>query len=78
MTEIKRFDGFGFRVDVFKATQPTTFVERVLRHRHLERVSVIGGVLPADQARTMAKKFNETKDGLIYKAVREVPIDFIV
>jgi len=68
----------GFRVDVFMPTTLVTFMENFFRRPHLERVNVIGGKMPKLEAQKLASDLNETRDGLVYKAVREVPIDFIV
>jgi hypothetical protein len=78
MHERRLIGSFGYRVDVFKTEEPKTLLERFLRKPHLERVNVIGGLLPKGQAEEMVKIFSEKKDGLIYKAVREIPPDYII
>lgn len=78
MNERRIIGGFGFRVDVFEPSPSQTLAERLLRKPHLERVRVIGGLMDKDVAKGMAEALNKGDDGLIYKAVREIPPDFII
>lgn len=78
MNERRIIGDFGFRVDVYESRPPKTRIEKLFGCSHFERVNVIGGMMQKYEAKERARVGNERKDGKIYRAVREIPPDFII
>jgi hypothetical protein len=80
MHERRLIGDLGFRIDVFMASPPQWWWEKLLRRPHLERVSVIGGMMSKEEARERRTILADGagSEKIVYKVVKEVPPDFSI